>query len=429
MDTLIIGAGLAGLAAAERLVAAGATVTLLEARARLGGRVWTDPRPHGVAVELGPEWIGNDGAVHDLLARAGARLVEARGRQLQRVDGGWHDLSDLPDLKGDLVRRASGFRGADRSLLTALDECCAGAESAESRLHLLRYVQGFHAADPAWLSTRWLAEVEAKQPADASDLRAPDGVGPAVEELASRIEGRCDLHLGTVAREVRWRPGGVEIETTAGATFRAASAVISIPLPVLDPESDEIAAVRFTPRLSEKLGAARLLEMGQVVKLVLGFRDPFWREIGPLGEMLFLHDYDQPVPTWWTPAEPSLPILTGWAGGPYAARLSGLADGELLDLAVGSLAHALGLSPRDVGARLEYHHYHDWRSDPFARGAYTYVKVGGVDAPRKLAEPVADTLYFAGEATCGEGLNATMEGAVRSGRRAAAALLGRRPRP
>ena len=423
MDTLIIGAGLAGLAAAERLIAAGAAVTLLEARARLGGRVWTEPRPSGVAVELGPEWIGSDGAVHDLLARAGARLVEARGRQLRRVDGGWHDLSELPDLKRDLVRQAGALGGVDRSLLTALEECCAGAEAAESRAHLLRYVEGFHAADPAKLSTRWLAEVEANQPADASELRAPDGVGRAVKELASRIEGRCDLHLEAVAREVRWRPGGVEIETAAGATFRAASVVISIPLSLLDPSSDEIAAVRFSPRLPGKLDAARLVEMGQVVKVVLGFGSPFWREIGPIDEALFLHDYDQPFPTWWTPVEPSLPVLTGWAGGPYAARLAGLTEQELLDLAVGSLAHALGMSSRDVGARLECHHYHDWRSDRFARGAYTYVKVGGVDAHRTLAEPVAATLYFAGEATCGEGLNATMEGAVRSGRRAAYELL------
>jgi monoamine oxidase len=423
VDTLVIGAGLAGLAAAERLLAAGAAVTLLEARARCGGRVWTEPRPGGVAVELGAEWVGNHGAVHDRLIRAGARLVEARGRQVQRLDGGWHDLADLSSLNRDLVQRASGFRGADRSLLTALHECCAGPETAESRAHLLRYVEGFHAADPARLSTRWLAEVETNQPADASELRAPDGVGRVVEELSTGLAGRCDLRLGAVAREVRWWPGHVEIETADGATFRAASAVISIPLPLLDPRSDEIAAMRFTPRLYEKLDAARLLEMGQVVKLVLGFREPFWREIGPLEEMLFLHDYDQPLPTWWTPPEPSLPTLTGWAGGPYAARLAGVAERELLDLAVGSLAHALGLSPRDVGARLEYHHFHDWGSDPFARGAYSYVRVGGFEAHRTMAEPVAGTLYFAGEATCGEGLNATMEGAVRSGLRAAEDLL------
>jgi len=423
MDTLVIGAGLAGLAAANRLVAAGAGVALLEARARLGGRVWTESRPEGITVELGPEWVGNGGAVHDLLARAGARLVEARGKQMRRLDGGWQDLSDLSMLNRDLVQRASGFRGTDRSLLTALDECCAGPEAAESRAHLLRYVEGFHAADPARLSTRWLAEVEASQPADASDLRAPDGLGRVIEELSAGLEGRCELRLGTVAREVRWRPGHVEIETSDGATFRAASAVISIPLPLFDPVSNETAAVRFTPRLREKLDAARLLEMGQVVKLVLGFREPFWRDIGPLDEMLFLHDYDQPLPTWWTPPEPSLPILTAWAGGPYAVRLAGVPQRELLDLAVGSLAHAVSLSRRDVGARLEYHHFCDWGSDRFARGAYTYVHVGGTEAHRTLAEPVAGTLYFAGEATCGQGLNATMEGAVRSGWRAAGELL------
>ncbi len=265
--------------------------------------------------------------------------------------------------------------------------------------------------------------METNQPADASDLRAPDGLGRLVEALSPSLEGRCDLRLGTVAREVRWRPGHVEIETSDGTTLRAAAAVISIPLPLLDPMSDEIAAVRFTPALPQKLDAARQLEMGQVVKLVIGFRDPFWREIGPLDGMLFLHDYDQPVPTWWTPADLVLPVLTGWAGGPYAARLAGLAERELLDLAVESLAHALGLSRRDVGARLEYHHFHDWGSDPFARGAYTYVGVGGLEAHRTLAEPVAGTLYFAGEATCGAGLNATMEGASISGLRAAEELL------
>ena len=423
MDTVVIGAGLSGLAATERLVAAGAAVTLLEARARLGGRVWTERRPGGVAVELGPEWIGNDGPVHDLLALTGARLAEAGGRQLRRRGDGWVDLSDLDDARRRLVRRANETAGPDRPLMAALAECCAEPEAAESRDHLLRYVEGFHAADPARLSTRWLAEAEANQPADASEIRAPDGVGRVVDELSSRLEGRCDLRLGTVARGVRWRPGSVQIETAAGDTFRATSAVISIPLPLFDPAADEVAAVRFAPRLHPKLDAARLLETGQVVKLVLGFRDPFWLEIGPLDGMLFLHDYEQPIPTWWAPAEPSVPMLTGWAGGPYAARLAAVKGDELLDLAVGSLAHALGVSPRGVAARLEFHHFHDWRSDPFARGAYTYVTVGGAEAHRELAEPVAGTLYFAGEATCGGGFNATMDGALRSGRRAAEELL------
>lgn len=155
MDTLAIGAGLAGLAAAERLVEAGAAVTLLKARDGLGGRVWTEPGPAG-AVEPGAERVGTDGMVHELLARGGARLVEARGKQMRRVEAGWQDLSDVSDITRESVERASGFLGADRSLLTALDQCCAGPESAEPREHLPRYVEGFHAADPARLSTRWL---------------------------------------------------------------------------------------------------------------------------------------------------------------------------------------------------------------------------------------------------------------------------------
>lgn len=423
MDVLVIGAGLAGLAAAERLVEAGLTVTLLEARDRVGGRAWTERDSGGAAFELGAEWVGKNGAVHELLARGGARLVEADGRQVRRVEGGWQDLSSLPNRARELVKRASRFSEPDRSLLSALDECCAEPADTEPRAHLLRYVEGFHAADPGRLSTRWLAEVETTQPAEASDFRSPDGIERAVESMSGQLAGRCDLRLGTVVRTVRWRAGSVEVQTENGTTLRSGSAVIAIPLPLFDPSFDEPAAVRLSPRLDAKLDAARLLEMGQVVKLVLGFREPFWRDRAPLDDVLFIHAYDQLVPTWWTPVDPGLPMLTGWAGGLYAARLAAMEESELLDCAIRSLAHAVGMAPRDVGARLESLHFHDWTRDPFTRGAYTYVAVGGADAYRTLAEPVADTLFFAGEATCGEGLNATMEGAVLSGRRAAAELI------
>ncbi len=412
MTTLVIGAGLAGLAAAERLVEAGVPVTLLEARDRLGGRVWTERDTAGTAVDLGAEWAGSAGAVHPLLSRTGASLVEARGRELQRLAGGWRDLSDLGEITGNLVRRASALPGADRSLLRALDQCCGESDAAEARSHLLRYVEGFHAADPARLSTRWLAEVESNQPADASEHRAPGGMGRAVETLARALAGRCDVRLGTVVRQVRWRPGSVEVDTRGGTMVRGDSAVVTVPLSLLEPDAGDSAGLRFTPRLEDKRAAARLLPTGSVVKLVLRFRAPFWREIAGLGDMSFVHDYDQPVPTWWTPAEPEVPALTGWAGGPYATRLAGLGARELVDVAVDSLAHALGMTRRDVGALLESHLFHDWQADPFARGAYTYVAVGGAGAHRTLARPVAATLYFAGEATCGEGFNATMEGAV-----------------
>ncbi|HEX2219734.1 MAG TPA: NAD(P)/FAD-dependent oxidoreductase [Gemmatimonadales bacterium] len=425
-DVVVIGGGMAGLAAAERLVDSGAAVTLLEGRHRFGGRVLTEPGSLGGApIDLGAEWIGAEGELHDLLVSSGARLVEARGRQLRRAGREWQDLSDLSSLARRLVQRAHDPAAADRSLVEALGECGIEAEANadEVRAHLLRYVEGFHAADPERLSVRWLAQVESTQPAEASEIRSAGGLWPAVDALVRVIDGRCDLRLGTLVTSVRWRPGSVEIHTERGATYRGSAAVVTVPLPLLDPATDQPAAIRFTPTLGDKRAAARTLPMGPVVKVVLAFRRAFWRDIESLEDALFVHAYDQPLPTWWTASDPNLPLITGWAGGPYAARLAGAAGEALKDLSVISLAAALGMAPRQVASQLEAWHSHDWTADPLARGAYSYVAVGGADAWRVLAEPVSGTLYFAGEATCGGGYNATVEGALRSGRRAAEQVL------
>jgi len=423
VDTVVIGAGLAGLAAAERLVDAGVALTLVEARDRIGGRVWTEHGADGLAIDLGAEWLGAEGAVHEILSRADTRLLQAEGRQVRRVEGGWEDLAAPFMGTRRLLRRAAGLGGPDQSLLRALDQCCGEPEAAESRAHLLRYVEGFHAADPALVSSRWLAEVETTQPAEAADLRSPHGAEQVVAPLLSALAGRCELRLGAAVHAVQWSPGRVEVRIAGGHSIRAASAVITVPLPLLDPPSGEPGAIRFAPRLEEKLAAARFLPMGRVVKVVLGFRRTFWREILALDDVLFLHAHDQPVPTWWTSVDPGLPLLTGWAGGPHATRLTTAGEEAVVDLALDSLAAALGMSRRDVVSELESRHFHDWNADPFARGAYTYVGVGGTEAHRTLATPVAGTLFFAGEATCGNGYNATMEGAVRSGHRAAGELL------
>ena len=188
--------------------------------------------------------------------------------------------------------------------------------------------------------------------------------------------------------------------------------MITVPLPHLE-------SLRFDPEPPEKRDAAGRLAMGAVTKLLLRFREPFWREIPALRDMLFLHAFDQPFPTWWTALDPDAPLLTAWAGGPQSDRLGTADPKALVELAVRSLAAALGMREADVSALLEDHVYHDWNGDPYSRGAYSYVRVGGTEAYRALAAPVADTLFFAGEATCGKGYNATMEGAVGSGRRAA----------
>ncbi len=426
MKALVIGAGLAGLHAADRLADAGVEVTLLEARDRLGGRVWTrHDAASGSAIDLGPEWIGPEGVMHALLAEAGASLVEARGRQVRRIGGEWKDLSGLSRSNADLVGRIRQLTPPDRSVLDALGTCCGGEEWTETRAHLIRYVEGFHAADPELLSTQWLAEVESTQSADVSDIRSAQGVGAAIDLLGRRIAGRCDIRLGAVARSVRWREGEVEVRTADDSVYRAVAAVVTVPLPLLDPPDDQPAGLRFSPRLG-KDAAVSLLHIGQALKVILTFREPVWRTIAELDDVQFIHAYEQAIPTWWTAVTPGRSVITGWAGGPYASRFEGSGEAAVIDAAMESLAHTLGVPRRELESSWTGTHFHDWHADPFARGAYSYVGVNGLDAHRALAAPVAGTLFFAGEATCGEGFNATMEGAARSGLRAAAEVLASR---
>ena len=424
MSTIIIGAGLAGLAAAERLAREDREVMLVDARHRVGGRVLTWSNS-GVSLDLGAEWISNRGAVRELLERHEVELRDAEGSRFSRDGDGWRNLDDLPDVTTGLRERAErGIGGSDRSLGDALRDCCAGSDDEAARAMLVAYVEGFHAADAERVSMRWLGVVERNQPADASPLRAPLGASTAVYALRGACEGHCTFRLGTRVTDVKWRKGSVEVSAQAaeGAiSMRAKSAIITLPLPILK-APDSAGSVRFDPPLAAKLEALDLLEMGSALKVYLEFAEPFWWDHVP-ESLLFLFNTGSPLPVWWLPVDREQPFMAGWVGGPAADVLSRNAGLDLTGHAVDSLAAGLGVSHALVRRHLVGTHLHDWRADPFTRGAYSYVAVGGDNAHARLAEPLDETLYFAGEATAGGGLNATMEGAIESGRRAAEQIL------
>ena len=156
----------------------------------------------------------------------------------------------------------------------------------------------------------------------------------------------------------------------------------------------------------------------------------FWEEGGPslpdpeeARAIAFMHAPEEPVPVWWTLRALRAPLLVGWAGGPRGAALAALDRDHQEALCVGAVATVLGLEERRVRDELVAVHSHDWARDPFARGAYSFARVGGAEAGAWLARPLAETLFFAGEATAPGGSVGTVHGAVASGERAAGEVL------
>jgi monoamine oxidase len=238
------------------------------------------------------------------------------------------------------------------------------------------------------------------------------GLDSVVHALSRFDRDLVDIQLNTIVKEVEWSAGRVRVDG-----FAADGAVVTLPLGIL-----QAGQVRFVPELPEKQSAANQLIMGHVVKIILCFNSPFWEERG-VTRASFIHARGEKVPTWWTTRPMVTPILVGWAGGPPAEDLTLKADGLILSAAIESLAHTFKMQPAAVESQIRAAVVKDWQAESFSLGAYSYIPVGAITAPITLAEPVANTLFFAGEATNSDGASGTVHGAIATGYRAADQIL------
>jgi monoamine oxidase len=424
-DVIVIGAGMAGLAAAKRLGEAGRRVLILEARDRIGGRVHTVRAPGWpVPVEAGAEFVHGDAPpLHDAIQNAGLKTVEVEDRHWHAPDGQPRPL-DFAGVWDGIAERLDHLTGEDLPFAALLRDRCPDVP-ATARAHATAYAEGFNAADAERLSARWLAESEAAVGQGAGASRIREGYGRLADWFLTEIDpGAADIQLNTTASVVCWQPGRVEVETAAGESLPATAAVVTLPLGVLRAQPGAPGAVRFDPDPPGKRAAWSALAVGTVVKVVLRFREPFWAGAG-VPELTFLHAPEGPFQAWWTTRPVESAVLTGWSGGPTAERLTGIEPRVVLSAALEQLTRNFPVGRDRLAALVADWRVFDWQTDPFARGAYSYVPAGGLEYVRRLAEPVAGTLFFAGEAT-DEQLTGTVAGAIASGRRAADELLANR---
>jgi monoamine oxidase len=268
---------------------------------------------------------------------------------------------------------------------------------AKTRSLATMMVQGFDAADPALASARDIVD-EWGDALAASQMRPQGGYGPLLQFLAQGL----DIRLRTPVREVRWKRGLVE-----AAGIRARKAIVTLPLGVL-----QSGTVSFHPETGKPL---EQLASGAVIRVAMQFDEAFWDRRCP--GVAFFHSPRAAFPTFWTPLPMRAPLLTAWAGGPKASRLTGSSRQQLLALAVQSVRAVLGRIPQPKASLVQ-----DWAADPYARCGYSYVKVGGQRARAALRRPIEDTLHFAGEATSSDE-GGTVGGALASGERAARECL------
>jgi monoamine oxidase len=398
-DVIVVGAGAAGLAAADTLARAGRSVLVLEARERIGGRCWTRRMPGlAVPVELGAEFIhGEAASTLALLERAGVPGVDST--RTQRFVRGGRLVEGNAFLEAQkAVKHAAILRKEDLSFADFLKR---RSLPAVTRSLATMMVQGFDAADPARVSAREIAEEWGSGALGSSQMRPQGGYGPLLEVLLSR---KYTLKLGKTVRQISWKRDVVEVDGT-----RARKAIVTLPLGVL-----KSGAVRFSPGLN-KHAAMQGLASGPVIRVAMRFREAFWQERNP--GVAFYHSPRAPFPTFWTPLPMHAPLLTAWAGGPKAAALTGRSRNQLIERAIASVRSALGRIPPVQSALVQ-----DWQADPCSRGGYSYVIVGGQGAREQLRKSLEKTLFFAGEATDADEAG-TVAGALRSGVRAAREVL------
>jgi monoamine oxidase len=422
-DIVVVGGGVAGLAAAGRLAGTGRSVTLLEARSRLGGRVYTRTLPSGQPIEVGAEFIQGDFPDLVELVQSGNLTLHEIPERHRYIRGGLEQ--PFPDAYSLVGRLLSPPNLPDIPVAELIRQRIGSDFSPAEVEAMTAFLEGFHAADLERFGVAALREnMRAEEKDGDTQYRLAEGYGALVDQLIDRLSrAGARLQTDTVVARIRWRSGEASIEarTPSGSLEMTARLVLlTVPLPGLREQGVE-GSITLDPMPSGWTDALARLHMGVARRVVLQFKRAWWMDQSR-PPPTFVHGRDEPLPVWWTTSPPELPFLTGWAGGRRAEALANLTEEELKRAGINSAASIFGHTVSRMEGWLESAYTHDWTNDPFSRGAYSYGGVGSIDAVHMLTKPVADTLLLAGEAVAGQGRNATVPGALASGYSAAEIL-------
>lgn len=412
-DVIVIGAGMAGVAAARELARAGISVCIVEGRDRIGGRIHSIRDFCGAAVEAGAEFVhGVDAETWPDIRAAGlaVRPCPYTRDTMFNIGHGTHWLPRILLHPGvwptfTIFRSIARVKPPDMSARTFIEtRGFTGRARVMAEMVLTAHLPG--SIDEVGL----LGLVEDKVLKLESGLN--HRVAQGYDTLVQFIGRGLDVRFGFDVDSIHWRADGVCVTSTGREEVTARAAITTLPVGVI-----KSGRVTFTPELpASKREALESMVMGPVVKVLLRFKEPFWPK-----KLATLACGTGPVTLYWAvfygASGNSPPVLTAYATGPRAARLSAVSEQEAADIALNDLCR---LFPKaDPKRQLEAYRRIDWPSDPFACGGYTFLLPGGTGARPKLAAATTGALFWAGSATAATTIAASVQGAYVSGQLAA----------
>lgn len=420
---IVVGAGISGLAAAQRLRKAGLDVVVLEARDRIGGRIHTSTAWRGPAIDIGASWIHGAGVANPVAALAkqmGARLASTRADNAEAYDGEGGELSESANRRLETIQRqvANVISERDRRGEQSLKTLVYGELDYSDRPVIEQRMIDFalnstyeheYGASADKLSAQWFDSGEAFE---GPELMFLDGY----QVLSKHLAAGLNVKLKHEVRAINYQGGsGVTVQTSEGE-FSAHFVVVTLPLGVL-----KSGRVSFTPQLpTSKRAAIEGLGVGVLNKCCLLFPQTFWN-----GRIDWLNQLPKQGRAgqwaeWVSFVRPTgRPVLMGFNAADFGRKIESWDDQAIVQSAMGALRTMFGQSiPSPVDALVTR-----WATDPYALGAYSCHIVGSTPQQRDdLAYNINGRIFFAGEATERQYYQ-TVHGAYLSGLRAASEVL------
>ncbi|MGB0563280.1 MAG: FAD-dependent oxidoreductase [Spirulinaceae cyanobacterium] len=414
---LVIGAGMAGIAAARDLHDAGHTVTLLEGRNRPGGRLWTS-RQWDTPMDMGASWIHGDrgNPLTAIADKINAPRVASNSEAWALYNAAGQQLPDrtrdkIAAWEAKIMRAITAtYAGEDVSVAAAIAAHIdlinlANTEQQQLNFALNELLEQSWATDSRDLSAHYVDEGRAF---GGDDVLFPEGYDALTYYLARDL----DIRLNEQVTEIAYDNRSVTVTTQSGE-FKGDRAIVTLPIGVL-----KRGDVVFAPPLPEaKQAAIAALGVGVLNKIYLKFPHVFWQRSPDW--ISYIPEAQGKFSSWLNlHRSTGQPILAAFNIGAFARELETFSDEAITDRALQTLRLMYGRkTPEPIAAQITR-----WASDSFARCAYSSPAVGMTKTTRAdLAATVGDRLFFAGEATHSD-YPATVHGAYLSGQRAAQQL-------